>query len=286
MKAQKKNLMKNLALIILIGIIFTFTGCGGSSPENTITDYFTAAQQVDVEKMSAMIVPSNKEAINNTKALSKAATEDPYYEYIQTATKEKPVKTTWKIVESKIEGDKATVKVECNYVDMTETVSPVLLEVLSTLLEFNMNGVEVTEYEKNKIFIDAFEKQIEAMKENYETATLEIECIKQDKLWYIGEIDKNTFEVVMKGLASSNGTEIQEVVTTKVEASDKVEEKAIAKETNETNEPTENIMSAVAGIKEKFRNINIATIRELVDKGASTSKKYITEATSSITAML
>ncbi len=286
MKVQNMNIMKNLTLILLIGIIATFTGCGGSTPENTIADYFTAAQQIDVEKMSATIVPSNKEAIKNTKALSKAATADPYYEYIQTATKEKPVKTTWKIVESKIEGDKATVKVECNYVDMTEIVSPVLLEVLSTLLESNMNGIEVTESGKDKIFISAFEKQIEEMKENYQTATLEIECIKQDKLWYIGEIDKDTFEVIMKGLASSNGTEIQEVATAKEEEADKVEEKAIAKEINETSEPTENKMSAIAGIKEKFSNINIATIRELIDKGASASKKYITEATSSITAML
>lgn len=200
---------KILSIILLTTMILTFFGCGSEKPEATVDKYFTAAQKLDFETMSATIVPSNTEDLEETTDLMNEEKQDDYTKYFLDYLKNNVEKMTYKITSSEVDGDNAIVTVDCKYIDGGTLLKATIGEAFSQMLEMAFTGVEQTDEEMGDMFVSIMEEQSKTLGETYLEETIKINLIKQQDSWYIEEVSDEMIDVIMSGFISA-GKEISD----------------------------------------------------------------------------
>lgn len=196
--------MKKLfAMIVTTVMMLSLAACGSSTPEATVDQYFAAAQKLDVESMVATIAPSNTENVEETTDMLNGEDQDDYTQYFLDYLKANAEKMTYTITDSDVDGDTAIVTVECKYVDGAPIIEATMGEVFSRVLGMAFSGAEPTEEEMAEMFISIMQEQTENLDESFMEAILAINCIKQDGVWYIAEVDDIMLDVVLSGFIAA-----------------------------------------------------------------------------------
>ncbi len=154
-------------MILSISLVFVFIiGCSNSKPDATVEKYFTVAQKLDFESVVATIVPSETKSVDEAKD-SFTGEEDNYSKYFIDYLKKNAEKITYKITDSKVEGDNAVVTVETKYINAGPIIKASLGELFAKGIAVSFSGVEMTEEETNQIFDSIIKEQVETIEETY-----------------------------------------------------------------------------------------------------------------------
>lgn len=195
---------KRIIAALLACMLLLMGGCGNTAkPEDTVENFFKAAQTLDLEAMITTIEPSNTEDINDTKALFDEDEFDDYTKYFLDYLKENAGKMTYTIGKSEVDGDKAVVTVDCKYVDGGPLLSATIGEVFKKTFELAFSGTEMTDEEMVQMFTGIMEEQRSVVEETFKESTLDINCVKQDGKWYISEMEDELLDVAMSGFLSA-----------------------------------------------------------------------------------
>ena len=193
---------KIIVVILLIVMLFPIVGCSSAQPEDTVRNYFDAAQNLDIESMVSLIEPSNTEDIEETATLIEEQ-QDDYPEFLIDYLKANAGKITYKIVESTINGDKAVVTVDCKYVDSGLIIKATIGEVFVKMFGQAFSGVEMTDEETDQMWSNIMEEQIKTFDETFKEVNLNIDLVKREDKWYIAETSDEILDVVMSGFISA-----------------------------------------------------------------------------------
>lgn len=189
--------MKKLFLVMtLIIVSIGLMGCATDKPEKAVERFFTAAKAFDSEKINAEL------KVNDT-SINEAATNlvnGSYYKFqvhFLDYLKANATKVEYKVIETKVDGDKAAVTVSAKYIDGSPVIRGTMGEVFQTLLGNAFSGVEMTEEETSKMFVDTLTNHISTDEQPIVEKTLVINCVKVDNKWYIGELNADIMDVFM-----------------------------------------------------------------------------------------
>jgi len=199
--------MKKLILAItMLAILFSFAACGEEEqPDAVVDQYFQAAQQLDIEKMSTTILPTNTEGIEETENFL-SSEEDVYSNYFIEYIKGNAEKMTYTIQETAEDGDQAVVTVDCKYIDVAPVLEATINDVFSEVFDRAMAGEDMTEEETAQMFVESMKAQVESTDETYAEKTIDVNVEKLDGQWYIADINDDLLDVTTCGFFAASET--------------------------------------------------------------------------------
>ncbi len=199
-----RKLRKLMILVLMASLSF---GCGASSkPDDVVKDFFEAAKTFDMEAMVATIVPENTLAAEYTKEIMSDEEFGDYPEEVLSYLEENASKITYKITSSEVDGDKATVMVDVNYIDSYPLIEEMFTEYMTQAFALALSGQEVTDEQYEQLMTDIFKDKMENMEDNFKDVSLEIPCEKVDGKWYIADVDEEMMDVFLSGFILAAAT--------------------------------------------------------------------------------
>ena len=157
--------MKKFLQAILIGLLATsFTGCSTMSPSSLVEEELKEVKTKKPEEISQQLQQeyTDNEAINT------------FYKNV--------MDFEYKIVEEKVDGDKAAVTVEITTYPFGEKLEDAIVEAFDLAL----SGVEDEEVIATKMF----EKLNDVSDKTY-SKKLDISCVKKDGKWNVENLEEN-----------------------------------------------------------------------------------------------
>lgn len=196
---KKKFTLITIFILLLISVV----ACSGQdNPEKVVSEYVDAMKNFDFELMASKINPNDKEAKEEVSSLyeeGQDSMEKYFIEYVEANAK----KITYKINQSKIDGDKAVVSVDFKYVDGAPLFKATFREYMKEAFSLAFTEGELTDEEYSEMFIAAMEKENKSIEETFMEKTLDINCIKVDGEWYIDEPDEEILDIAMSNMMSA-----------------------------------------------------------------------------------
>jgi len=198
--------MKNILIILIISFaIFAFSGFKsndielewGSKPEDTIESFFEAINTYDFEKIKALTFEENIDKIDNL-----TSGENKYISNLEEVLKINAEKISYEILESNVEGDKASYKVKCTYIDASRQFGEATGYIINQVIESSLSGVKLNEEELNKLLAIVFKTKLPEMEEQIIEKPINISCIRIDKKWYIEDITDEIADVMLSNIYS------------------------------------------------------------------------------------
>jgi hypothetical protein len=207
---MRRNEMKKVISIIAATLmLLSLAGCSGAKPDSAVDKFFSAAKKLDVDAMGASIAPSNTEDVQKAKDILTGEEEDEYAKYFLDYLQKNAEKMEYTITGTETNGDKAVVTVDCKYVDGGPLLRATVGEFFTKLLGMAFTGEEPTEEETNQMFVNIMQEQTAIISETYQEKTIDINCVQQDGVWYIEEVNDDMLDVVLSGFMTV-GSELAE----------------------------------------------------------------------------
>ena len=203
---------KLVSLLIIIGV-FLISGCSSlSKPESTVSNFIEAGKKFDLTQMATMVNPSNSSKVTDVMKEGKDS-KDQYQKYFLDYIKENATKITYKVKESKVENDKATVTVDFKYLNGGPLLKATIGNVISKAISLAFTGVTMKDEDMNQMFISEMQKQKETVKDSFVEKTIDIKLVKANNKWYIDEPSDDLLNVFTSNFVSV-GKEINNSMNT------------------------------------------------------------------------
>lgn len=191
---------KKRSLLIIMSLVFTLflTSCG-VKPETSVDTLLSGMKSFDIEKIHSVIDPDEgKEGSEDFETFEDMLEdEDDSTKAILEYCKEKSKKIEYKILDSKVDKDKAVVNVHVKYVDGTEVMSKTMSEFMQQGMALAFSGGDLSEENSNKIFTSIFNKAVEETEDTFTEKDLKINLINKENKWYIKEFDDELLNIVL-----------------------------------------------------------------------------------------
>ncbi len=100
--------------------------------------------------------------------LKELDTKDPNAQYVLDYLKQNASKITYTIKDSEVKGDKATIKVECKFIDSTPLLQEIVAEAFTKMIGMSFSGQDLTD-EKTTEMLVSIMKEKKSVKETYVT---------------------------------------------------------------------------------------------------------------------
>lgn len=187
----------SLALALLLAL--SLVGCSGSKPDTVVTTFCGAIQAFDFEKAATCMENGSEDL------------EDPYddgemeedlsSEQVMTYLKECASKMTYKIGESKVDGERAAVPVSFTYVDAGPVITSALGEYITQAFALAFSGADDAQMEE--LFSNIFMEKAESMETGTASADVTFNCVKVNGDWKIAAFTDGAEEVITNILTSN-----------------------------------------------------------------------------------
>ena len=189
-------------ILVVVGISILIFGCSASSkPETTVSEFIKGMKGFDLELMASKINPANVVEKNKVSNLFEDD-EDQFQKYFSDYIKSNAQKIDYEITDTKVDGDSAVVSVDFEYVDASQLFRATFAEYIREMFSLAILSDEISEEYGSKVFIETMQKQNEQIDELFVKKTVDIECIKIDKQWYIDKPSENLLDVFMSNILS------------------------------------------------------------------------------------
>lgn len=199
--------MKKMAIILAI-LTLALTGCNSKTEVASIGEQTQEAPKQQTEKKPEKVVEETFDAIKKTdmekitklltgEVAEKITEGDAFLELMKVSNK----MLNYKITNTVINNDAATVTVECTYGDVKPIFGAAFKEYFQAVMQKAFSGTEPTEEELNEMLSTAMLNAIETTQAEEYSTTIEVPCIKVDKKW---AIDSSTDNVALADVMTGN----------------------------------------------------------------------------------
>lgn len=185
---MKKVISLALALLLALSLV----GCSGSKPDTVVTTFCAAVQAFDFEK-AATCMQNGSEDLEDP--YDDAEMEDLSSEQVMTYLKKCTSKMTYKIGESKVDGESATVPVSFTYVDASAVITSALSEYITQAFALAFSGADDARMEE--LFGSIFMEKTESVETGTATADVTFRCVKVDGDWKIASFSEEAEEALI-----------------------------------------------------------------------------------------
>ncbi len=172
-------------IILLFVLLFTFSACGELSCEDTVDAFFSAAKNYDHETVASLVKTEDDEVffwgLNDaqfstyTDSLAHSPSFRLFYRFCAK-------KLSYQIKESRVDGDTATLTVDCRYMDGQDAILSIYSETLNTMTLRQMDGTLDKDFD---YYDETIVNRIATNNEKYLTATLTVSCVRGKDGWKI-----------------------------------------------------------------------------------------------------
>ncbi len=190
---------KLLSIVLVMFMVFVLVGCGPAKPEDTVSDFFKAVKVFDTKAIAVTLSDGKPEDIVDGNVFKEEDENSAFTDMIKNNMK----KLTYKITDTKIDGDKAVVSVSCKYVDAGPLLKATFEEYITKVFETAFSGVEMTQTEVDKLLGDIMLEQRKKIPETFKEKDIKIDLIKKDDKWVINKVNDDLLDVIMSGLSSA-----------------------------------------------------------------------------------
>lgn len=173
--------------VVFLLCTLTLTGCG-RNPKSVVNKFCEGMQAMDFEKMNECLLNSS-DTVENA-----FSSEDEEMEIFETFIREQSGNMKYKIVDSEVDGDEATVDVKFTYTDASPVITSTMAEYFSQGLALAFAGA--SEEQMSQLLLTTFQKQIEEATLNTITSTVEIKCKRQGREWKIADVSDDVANVL------------------------------------------------------------------------------------------
>ena len=187
----------SLALVLLLAL--PLAGCSGSKPDTVVTTFCSAVQAFDFEK-AATCMENGSEDLEDPYDDAEME-EDLSSEQVMTYLKECASKMTYKIGESKVDGESATVPVSFTYVDAGPVITSALGEYITQAFAMAFSGADDAQMEE--LFGNIFMEKTKSVEAGSATADVTFNCVKVDGDWKITSFSEEDEEAITNILTSN-----------------------------------------------------------------------------------
>lgn len=188
----KEDTMKKIFTFFMLILIFlSFTACSTNSPDKTVKGMMDSVKAWDVEAMKKYIPADKFYASTDMDSTS-----------IESATKLMKVfvaNLSYKILDTKVEGNTATVNLEISNVDM----KPVMEEMLTQIFTLAFSGVDLTEAEGEAKVLEILTSSVDKNKTKLVTNKASLTLTKTQDGWSINEPSADFYDALLGGFISA-----------------------------------------------------------------------------------
>lgn len=181
-------------------IVFLFSACSASNPENAVKSYLSAYKNFNQEKMDKFLLETGDRAEGTTNDDDK---DDEYYKPFEEYIASNASKLSYDIIKSEVDGAKAVVTVDFKYVDGSDLFEAVMDAYMQKMFDFMASSAELPDGAIAAMLSDLMKEEMKKTPEVFEEATLQIECVRKDRTWYIEELSDEVANVLSSGLSAA-----------------------------------------------------------------------------------
>ena len=188
---KKKSRAPIVALILLL--LLVLLGCAGyylllrEQPKKAVSRFLDYAKAFNLDGMSSCVQGNKLEGLEENKLNSEA-----YQPFFQAVNQ----KLEYKITGLDFHKDKATVTVEINYFDGTETYKEAISEFFRSGMQQLFTGGDMTPKENEELLVGILSEKAKNLPDKLTTTTVKYPCKKVDKQWKITKVDTDTINVI------------------------------------------------------------------------------------------
>ncbi|MCF0106458.1 MAG: hypothetical protein HUJ53_06815 [Holdemanella sp.] len=168
------------SMLCAFSLVF-MTGCA-SDPKGAVEACMEAVKVMDLSSIATSDV---EESINQGDTILNSLKE--YFN-------ETSSKIEYKIQDTKVNGDKATVTVEMTYTDATPIYSAVMEDAFKNPLQYSFSGEDATG--KIELFVSSFNGLKDSVKTNTAKCTVKFECMKESGGWLVDDVSDEFVDVI------------------------------------------------------------------------------------------
>lgn len=203
--------------VMMVAIIALTAGCQMAGPNKTVDNFFKSVQKLEIEEAGEFMskelandylgsLREQGDILDNDEQLTPDEMKEiEGYKEFEDSFKRLANELKYKITDSKVEKDKAEVKVEVIYANASEPLMDSVGELFGQMLGMVFSGKEPTEEDMMELLFETISKKLN----DYEIKTNETEGVihlaKENNKWVITELDENISNALMFGLTSELG---------------------------------------------------------------------------------
>lgn len=183
-----KNLRKQMSVLLVMALVFIAVGCGvkpEKAVETTVNNFFGDVKKGELSNLDKYYKDYQKDEVADETSENKEIEQS-----MEDLLKKVNEKLSYKIKETKVDGDTATVTLDVSYVDMSEDIMTALQSAVVASL-----GSEDSDSEK--AVVDAI-KGLE-VSDKMKDAEITLKLEKVEKEWKISNNDDATFQSAVTG---------------------------------------------------------------------------------------
>lgn len=158
-----------------------------NKPEGAVASYIDAIKSMDMEAMDKYSANPNQNAFGDENEEYNKA----FFSYICELNKD----ICYKLVDSKIEGNKAEVRVTFEYRDASDFITGVLQEYFEEMVKRLVSLEGTSQEDMSNLLLDILNEKIETSNAKITTRTITVYCEKRDNKWYISEDNQGLLDV-------------------------------------------------------------------------------------------
>ncbi len=184
---------KLLCVVMALAIALTLVGCGGSKPDATVKTFCDGMKKLDIKKMQSCLLDADDLDTSDFES------EEMPVEFLK-YVKEWASKMTYKVKESKVDGDKATVTVDFKYTDASDVMGATMQDYFAKMIAAAFSGKEYSEEEMSKMLITCLEAALKEKELKKAETTIDISLVKKDNDWKIEEASDELVNVMTSNM--------------------------------------------------------------------------------------
>lgn len=158
-----------------------------NKPEGAVVAYVDALKSMDLEAMDKYSSNPDFDPFGD----EEEEYNKVFFSYICELNKD----ICYKLVDSKVEGNKAEVRVTFEYHDATDFITEVFQEYLEETVKRIASLEATSEEDMSSLLIDILNEKIETAVVQDTTRTITVYCEKKDNKWYISEDNRGLMDV-------------------------------------------------------------------------------------------
>jgi uncharacterized lipoprotein YehR (DUF1307 family) len=180
-----------LSIILTLALVLLLAGCA-DKPDTVVSDYCNALKSFDFDTAATYMADGAEDFENPFD--DEELKDDVLSEQIISHLKENAAKITYKISETKVDGDKATVNVTFSYADVSPIIEAAFSKFITEALGLAFSGADESEIEN--MFSTIFAEKIESVTPGTATADVVFNCVKADGNWKISDFSEEDGETI------------------------------------------------------------------------------------------